>query len=63
MGDAYVCIAPVDSFATFLTAPDGEQAQYILQPNVRAYLGDRGINKQIKATLENENPVDEKAYP
>ena len=59
MGDAYVCLVPVHSFATFLTAPDGEQAQYILQPNVRAYLGDRGINKQIKATLENENPADE----
>ena len=51
MGTAYVCLVPIEAYVDFITGEDGLRREYILAPNLRGYLGDKGINQQIRDTL------------
>jgi hypothetical protein len=47
-----VCLARLDKFAEFLTDENGRLRQYLLEPNVRDYAGERNpVNTDIRNTL------------
>jgi hypothetical protein len=57
-GVGHICLVPLQSFAEFITAEDGQKREYILAPNVRGYLGDKGINEGIRNTLNGAQTMD-----
>jgi len=50
-GNAYVCLVKVGDYVQLLTTPSGQRREYILEPNVRGYLGSKGVNAAIHSTL------------
>lgn len=52
LGDAYVCLVPLKAFVSFITTPTHERREYLLEPNVRGYLGSNDVNKKIRDTLK-----------
>ncbi len=47
-----ICLARLDKFAEFLTDENGRLRQYLLEPNVRDYAGERNpVNTDIRNTL------------
>jgi hypothetical protein len=49
---AVVCLSRLDRFAEFLTDENGNLRQYLLEPNVRDYAGERNpVNMDIRQTL------------
>jgi AIPR protein len=52
LGNAWVCLVPIPDYITFLSDESGESREYILEPNVRGYLGQRNeVNSKISETL------------
>jgi hypothetical protein len=51
MGNAWVCLVPVPNYVEFITEEDGQRREYLLAPNVRNYLGQKGVNAEIQETL------------
>jgi len=59
LGDAYVCLVLIKDFMTFVKAPDSDdRREYVLDPNVRGYLGSNDVNDKIAGTLQGA-PVDD----
>lgn len=58
-GKAYVCLVKLSDYINVLTTSSGERREYILEPNVRAYLGTKGVNADIHKTLLNSKSPDE----
>ncbi len=50
-GNAYVCLVRVGDYIQLLKTSGGQQRDYILEPNVRGYLGSKGVNAAIYGTL------------
>ncbi len=50
-GNAFVCLVRLKDYITLITTPTGELRDYILEPNVRGYLGVKGVNAEILTTL------------
>lgn len=50
-GVGYICLVPLQAYVEFITGEDGQRREYILAPNVRGYLGDKGVNEGIRSTL------------
>jgi len=50
-GSAYVCLVTMPNYINFISTPNGELREYVLEPNVRGYLGSQGVNKEIRETL------------
>ncbi len=46
-----VCLATVSNFASFLDNGNGNLHAWLMEPNVRDYLGNNQVNKQIRLTL------------
>src|SRR5258706_13709991 len=46
-----VCLCTVSDFAAFLDDGKGNLMTWIMEPNVRDYLGNNQVNKQIRSTL------------
>jgi hypothetical protein len=49
--NAFICLVTIPNFIAFITTPDGDRRDHILDPNVRGFLGPRGVNKEILQTL------------
>ncbi|MGA9542533.1 MAG: AIPR family protein [Candidatus Sulfotelmatobacter sp.] len=62
LGNAYAVLVPLPDYINFLVTPNGERRDYILEPNVRAFLGAKGINSQILATLTSATPYTEEFW-
>ncbi len=52
-GEASVYLVPIKSFADFITGEDGQLREYIFESNVRGYQGEKGVNAEIRASLDN----------
>jgi hypothetical protein len=52
LGDAYICLVPMHAYATFITTEQHEPREYLLEPNVRGYLGENKVNEKIQETLD-----------
>jgi hypothetical protein len=39
------------NYINFISTPNGELREYVLEPNVRGYLGSKGVNTEIRKTL------------
>jgi hypothetical protein len=57
-GVGYICLVPLQAYVEFITAEDGQKREYILAPNVRGYLGDKGINEGIRNTLNGKQTLE-----
>jgi hypothetical protein len=55
---SFICLATIENFAAFLRDRDGNISQYMLEPNVRDHQGDVNVNKDIRLTLQSEEPID-----
>jgi hypothetical protein len=51
--NAFICLVSIPDFIAFITTPDGERRDHILDPNVRGFLGPKGVNKEIFTSLTN----------
>lgn len=58
-GNAFVCLVTMRDYISLITTPTGDLRDYILEPNVRAYLGSKGVNSEIRNTLLAGSKVDE----
>jgi len=58
-GKAFVCLVKLTDYINLLTTASGERREYILEPNVRAYLGSKGVNADIHGTLNSKSKTDE----
>lgn len=56
LGNAYAVLVLLRDYIDFLVAPNGERRDFILQPNVRGFLGEKGINSKIYETLTRKSP-------
>lgn len=54
-GKAFVCLVKLTDYIEVLRNPGGERREYILEPNVRGYLGSKGVNADIHATLRSKS--------
>jgi AIPR protein len=50
-GSAYACLVTMPDYINFISTPSGELREYVLEPNVRGYLGQKGVNADIRNTL------------
>jgi hypothetical protein len=50
-GNAFVCLVQMCDYIKLITTPTGELRDYVLEPNVRGYLGHKGVNAEIRNTL------------
>ena len=50
-GNAFVCLVRMCDYIKLITTSTGELRDYILEPNVRGYLGHKGVNAEIRNTL------------
>jgi hypothetical protein len=50
-GNAYVCLVRVRDYIKLITTATGDLRDYVLEPNVRGYLGTKGVNSEIRNTL------------
>lgn len=50
-GSAYVCLVTMPDYINFISTPNGDLREYVLEPNVRGYLGSKGVNSDIRKTL------------
>ncbi len=50
-GSAYVCLVTMSDYINFISTQSGELREYVLEPNVRGYLGSKGVNADIRNTL------------
>lgn len=48
----YVILSPLDSYFKFITDDDKRLRRYLFEANVRDYLGDVQVNRDIMATLQ-----------
>jgi hypothetical protein len=51
-GDNYVVLVNLPSYYRFITDDDGALRRYLFESNVRDYLGEGNINRDIRETLE-----------
>jgi hypothetical protein len=56
LGNAYAVLVRLRDYIDFLVAPNGDRRDFILQPNVRGFLGEKGINSNIFKTLTSKAP-------
>lgn len=56
LGNAYAVLVLLSDYIDFLVAPNGDRRDFILQPNVRGFLGEKGINSNIFKTLTSKTP-------
>jgi hypothetical protein len=58
-GNAFVCLVTIKDYITLITTKTGDLRDYVLEPNVRAYLGSKGVNSEIRNTLLAGSKTDE----
>ncbi len=58
-GNAFVCLVRLKDYIKLITTPTGELRDYVLEPNVRGYLGQKGVNAEILTTLLTGSKVQE----
>jgi len=58
-GNAFVCLVRLKDYISLITTPMGDLRDYILEPNVRGYLGSKGVNAEILNTLLSGSKTEE----
>jgi hypothetical protein len=58
-GNAFVCLVRLRDYINLITTSTGELRDYILEPNVRGYLGSKGVNSEILSTLLTGSKIEE----
>jgi hypothetical protein len=58
-GNAFACLVRIKDYISFIATPTGELRDYVLEPNVRGYLGAKGVNAEILSTLVSGSKIEE----